>query len=53
MSRLNWRKSTFSEEASSCVYVAAARNGKIRLRESDDPHIILTTTPAALRFLIR
>ncbi|GAA0922390.1 MULTISPECIES: DUF397 domain-containing protein [Streptomyces violaceusniger group] len=53
MSRLNWRKSTFSEEASSCVYVAAARNGKIRLRESDDPHIILTTTPAALQFLIR
>ncbi|GLV74871.1 MULTISPECIES: DUF397 domain-containing protein [Streptomyces] len=53
MSRLNWRKSTFSEEASSCVYVAAAGNGKIKLRESDDPHIVLTTTPAALRFLIR
>ncbi|WP_349637173.1 DUF397 domain-containing protein [Streptomyces malaysiensis] len=47
-----WRKSTFSEEASSCVYVAAARDGKIRLRESDDPHIVLTAAPAALRFLI-
>ncbi|ASQ95435.1 DUF397 domain-containing protein [Streptomyces sp. 11-1-2] len=53
MSRLDWRKSTFSEEASSCVYVAVTGNGKIRLRESDDPDVILTTTPAALRAFIR
>ncbi|OPF84549.1 DUF397 domain-containing protein [Streptomyces antioxidans] len=53
MSRLNWRKSTFSEEASSCVYVGATGNGKVRLRESDEPDVILTTTPAALRALIR
>ncbi|GHJ27295.1 DUF397 domain-containing protein [Streptomyces hygroscopicus] len=48
-----WRKSTFSEEASSCVYVAAAGKGKIRLRESDDPDVILSTTPASLRAFIR
>nr|WP_161560840.1 DUF397 domain-containing protein [Streptomyces antimycoticus] len=53
MSTLNWRKSTFSEEASSCVYVAVAGDGTIRLRESDDPGVVLASTPAALQFLIR
>ncbi|MFD8511977.1 DUF397 domain-containing protein [Streptomyces antimycoticus] len=53
MSRLNWQKSTFSEEASSCVYVAVASNGKVRLRESDDPDVILSTTRASLRAFIR
>ncbi|MCG0288899.1 DUF397 domain-containing protein [Streptomyces sp. PSAA01] len=48
-----WRKSTFSEEASSCVYVAVTGNGKIRLRESDDPEVILRTTRASLRAFIR
>lgn len=53
VSTLNWRKSTFSEEASSCVYVAVAGDGTIRLRESDDPGVVLATTAAALQFLIR
>lgn len=66
-----WRKSTFSEEASSCVYVAtgwrkstyssnssncvnlAASDRAVLLRESDDPDVVLTTTPAALRAFIR
>ncbi|MBA6439743.1 DUF397 domain-containing protein [Streptomyces sp. GMR22] len=52
MSTYRWRKSSYSGDASNCVNVAADGNG-IALRESDDPHVILTTTPAALRAFIR
>ncbi|MGW4072786.1 DUF397 domain-containing protein [Streptomyces asiaticus] len=47
-----WQKSSYSADASNCVNVAADGNG-IALRESDDPDVILTTTPAALRAFIR
>lgn len=47
-----WRKSSYSADAGNCVNVAAHGNG-IALRESDDPSVILTTTPAALRAFIR
>nr|WP_262704813.1 DUF397 domain-containing protein [Streptomyces sp. NEAU-383] len=47
-----WRKSSYSADAGNCVNVAADGNG-IVLRESDDPEVILTTTPAALRAFIR
>ncbi|MFE6159322.1 DUF397 domain-containing protein [Streptomyces sp. NPDC056486] len=53
MSELHWQKSSHSQEASSCVYVAATPDGKIRLRESDTPDITLTTTPDRLHNLIR
>lgn len=50
---LNWQKSTYSEEASSCVYVASAPTGTILLRESDDPaETILTTGTHQLGALI-
>ncbi|MFI8926367.1 DUF397 domain-containing protein [Streptomyces sp. NPDC053474] len=49
---LNWQKSSYSSEASSCVYVAAGPNGTVLLRESDDPQTILTTHPAPLATLI-
>jgi hypothetical protein len=50
---LNWQKSTYSEEASSCVYVASAPTGTILLRESDDPaKTILTTGSHQLGALI-
>ncbi|MCA6091498.1 DUF397 domain-containing protein [Streptomyces sp. SCA3-4] len=49
---LAWQKSSYSEEASSCVYVAAAPRGAIHLRESDAPNAVLTTTPDRLRPLI-
>ncbi|MEV8477544.1 DUF397 domain-containing protein [Streptomyces sp. NPDC051173] len=52
MPALNWQKSSYSEEASSCVYIAATPTGAIHLRESDDPATILTTTPARLRPLL-
>ncbi|MEN8654986.1 DUF397 domain-containing protein [Streptomyces sp. 21So2-11] len=54
MSQLNWQKSTFSDAAGdNCVYLATAPDGTIRLRESDEPDAILTTTPHALAALIR
>lgn len=47
-----WQKSTYSDAAASCVYLAPSPTGTIHLRESDDPDVILTTTPARLRLLI-
>ncbi|MFC9431134.1 DUF397 domain-containing protein [Streptomyces sp. NPDC056987] len=52
MSALNWQKSSHSGEAANCVYVAATGDGTIKLRESDTPDTILTTTPDSLRALI-
>ena len=52
MSTYRWRKSSYSGDASNCVNVAADGNG-IALRESDDPDVILATTPAVLRAFIR
>ncbi|AVH57001.1 MULTISPECIES: DUF397 domain-containing protein [Streptomyces] len=52
MTELNWQKSTYSEEASSCVYLAATRTGTILLRESDEPQTILTTGTPQLAALI-
>ncbi|MCX4666894.1 DUF397 domain-containing protein [Streptomyces sp. NBC_01381] len=49
----NWQKSTYSGDASNCVYIAATPDGTLRLRESDTPDIILTTTPNPLHALIR
>lgn len=53
MSTYQWRKSSYSADASNCVNVAAAADGNIAIRESDEPAAILTTTPAALRAFIR
>lgn len=48
-----WQKSTYSEEGSSCVYVATAPSGTILLRESEDPtETILTTGTHQLSALI-
>ncbi|MEU3350033.1 DUF397 domain-containing protein [Streptomyces sp. NPDC037389] len=52
MSTLSWQKSSYSEYGSSCIYVSPGPTGGIHLRESDDPDIILSTTPARLRPLI-
>ncbi|MEU9473281.1 DUF397 domain-containing protein [Streptomyces avermitilis] len=48
-----WQKSTYSPDGSNCVYVAATPTGAVHLRESDEPDVILTTTPASLHSLIR
>nr|WP_231981756.1 DUF397 domain-containing protein [Streptomyces sp. M56] len=49
----SWQKSSYSHEGSNCVYVAAPAPHTIALRESDEPDVILTTTPAALGTFIR
>ncbi|WP_405949548.1 DUF397 domain-containing protein [Streptomyces prunicolor] len=54
MTELAWQKSTFSGgPEGECVYVAPAPDGTIRLRESDTPHVTLTTAPEGLAALLR
>ncbi|MFI1680915.1 DUF397 domain-containing protein [Streptomyces sp. NPDC020607] len=53
MTELTWQKSTYSQEASSCVNIVAAPDGTTHLRESDDPEVVLTTSPSQLSALIR
>lgn len=53
MSNYRWQKSSYSGDSSNCVNVAAASDGTMRLRESDDPDAMLTVTPAVLHGLIR
>ncbi|MFB7905744.1 DUF397 domain-containing protein [Kitasatospora sp. NPDC059146] len=52
MAAHDWQKSSYSADAANCIYLAAAAGGAIRIRESDDPDIILTTAPENLRALI-
>lgn len=51
---VEWQKSSFSggHDGQACVELAAV-NGEIRLRESDQPDDVLTTTPARLAVFIR
>ncbi|GGY90543.1 DUF397 domain-containing protein [Streptomyces poonensis] len=52
MIELNWQKSTYSETASSCVYLAATPEGGILLHESEDTDVMLSTGPRQLQALI-
>ncbi|GGV70435.1 hypothetical protein GCM10010277_81430 [Streptomyces longisporoflavus] len=48
-----WQKSSYSSEASSCVYIAPGNTPTtIHLRESDTPEEILTTARPQLAALI-
>ncbi|MER7789424.1 DUF397 domain-containing protein [Streptomyces sp. NPDC097640] len=53
MSVHDWQKSSYSAQGNACLYISSTDNATIRLRESDDPDTILTTTPTTLRALIR
>ncbi|MEV4743936.1 DUF397 domain-containing protein [Streptomyces sp. NPDC049555] len=54
MSQLEWYKSSFSTGANgSCVEVSLPPGGLLRLRESDDPAVVLTLRPSALAALLR
>ncbi|MBP8533758.1 DUF397 domain-containing protein [Streptomyces sp. MK37H] len=54
MAPLQWRKSSFSTgDAANCVELAADPTGTPHLRESDDPEVVISTTPAALRAFLR
>ncbi|MET9296848.1 DUF397 domain-containing protein [Streptomyces sp. NPDC003077] len=48
-----WQKSSYSAQGATCFYVAAQSDRTILLRESDDPHVIVTTTQGAFRGLVR
>jgi hypothetical protein len=49
MADLNWQKSSFSGgPESNCLHLATAPDGTIRLRESDEPNMILGTERRAL-----
>jgi hypothetical protein len=53
MAELNWQKSTFSGgPQGECVCIATSPDGTIRLRESDEPQLILGTEPKALAALL-
>lgn len=52
MPNLHWQKSTYSQEASACVYLAAYPTGTILLHESNEPESILTTGRDSLAALI-
>ncbi|MFD8624814.1 DUF397 domain-containing protein [Streptomyces hygroscopicus] len=53
MTTREWQKSSYSSTGNACLYVSAPDNATIRLRESDQPDTILTTTPTALSAFIR
>ncbi|MFF1440756.1 DUF397 domain-containing protein [Streptomyces sp. NPDC058295] len=46
----NWQKSSFSggSDGNNCLELTSTTADALRLRESDSPTTILTTTPAAL-----
>jgi hypothetical protein len=48
----DWQKSSYSNEGANCVDVAAALDGTIRLRESDEPDVTLPVTRAGLSGLL-
>ncbi|MFJ4617543.1 DUF397 domain-containing protein [Streptomyces sp. NPDC088812] len=51
---LTWQKSSFSGgPQGECLYVAPTADGGIRLRESDAPDTVLSTTPAPLAALLQ
>ncbi|MEV7137065.1 DUF397 domain-containing protein [Streptomyces tauricus] len=50
---LIWQKSSFSGgPQGNCLYIATAPDGTLRLRESDDPDVILATGPQGLAGLL-
>jgi len=53
MSARVWRKSSYSQQGANCLYVATPAPHTIALRESDEPDVILTTTPVTLGTFIR
>jgi hypothetical protein len=53
MPALDWQKSTFSGDQANCVNVAATPDRTLRLRESDAPEVVLSTSARPLAALLR
>ncbi|MEK8145071.1 DUF397 domain-containing protein [Streptomyces sp. M10(2022)] len=52
MPEYNWQKSSYSTEGANCVNVAGATDGTFRLRESDEPNVVLVASSAGLSALL-
>ncbi|QKW50634.1 DUF397 domain-containing protein [Streptomyces buecherae] len=52
-SEIKWQKSSFSGGGGEQCLELANAAGEILVRESDDPNVILKTTPAKLRAFIQ
>ncbi len=54
MTNVEWQKSSFSggDASSNCLELARTREGTVCLRESDDPGVVIITTPPRLASLI-
>jgi hypothetical protein len=44
---IQWRKSSYSEQSGNCLELAVV-GGQILVRESDEPGVVVSTTPAKL-----
>ncbi|MFH9354265.1 DUF397 domain-containing protein [Kitasatospora sp. NPDC017646] len=51
MPNSDWQKSSYSASSNECVEVRSI-GGLVELRESDEGHLILRTTPTALAALL-
>ncbi|MEX3100548.1 MULTISPECIES: DUF397 domain-containing protein [unclassified Streptomyces] len=47
MLEIQWRKSSYSEQAGNCLELAVV-DGQILVRESDEPDVIVSTTRTKL-----
>ncbi|GAA1408411.1 hypothetical protein GCM10009639_58130 [Kitasatospora putterlickiae] len=47
-----WQKSSFSGDAANCIYLAGGADSAIMIRESDEPDVVIATTPDRLRAFI-
>lgn len=52
MSTYQWRKSSYSGDASNCVCVAVAPDGTVRLRDSKVPETLVAASSHALNAFI-
>ncbi|MDH6624053.1 hypothetical protein M2271_001850 [Streptomyces sp. LBL] len=52
MHAYTWQKSSYSTEGANCLNLAAAPDGTLRLRESDDPDRILAVDREGLSALL-
>ncbi|WP_307805727.1 DUF397 domain-containing protein [Streptomyces chrestomyceticus] len=42
MCTYQWQKSSYSNAGANCLYVATASDGSLRMRESDEPEVVLS-----------
>ncbi|KAA6224131.1 DUF397 domain-containing protein [Streptomyces albofaciens JCM 4342] len=52
MPSTHWQKSSYCADSSNCLSLSASPDHTIRIRESEAPHTVLTTTKSQLGSLI-